>query len=109
MDETYTGEVVPNGLPHVRRLPGLTITKYAVDPQMSNNCYLLECTATGLRVLIDAADDSASLLRLCDAQLTSVITTHQHWDHHRALAQVVSSPAASAPATPSPWATPSSR
>ena len=87
---TYTGEVTPRGLPDTRRLPGLTITKYAVDPQMSNNCYLLECPVTGLRALIDAADEGASLIQLCDAQLTSIITTHQHWDHHRALAELVS-------------------
>src|SRR5207249_2871169 len=31
-----------------------------------------------------------SLIQLCDAQLTTVVTTHQHWDHHRALAEVVS-------------------
>jgi len=90
MDATYTGEVVPRGIPHIRRLPGLTIAKYAVDPQMSNNCYLLSCPTSGLQVLIDAADEGASLIQLCDAQLTSVITTHQHWDHHRALAEVVS-------------------
>ena len=87
---TYTGEVTPRGLPDTRRLPGLTITKYAVDPQMSNNCYLLECPVSGLRALIDAADEGASLIQLCDAQLTSLITTHQHWDHHRALAELVS-------------------
>jgi len=89
MDETYTGEVVPHGVPHIRRLPGLIITKYAVDPQTSNNCYLLECTSTGLRALVDAAAEGPSLIQLCDAQLTSVVTTHQHWDHHRALAEVV--------------------
>ena len=57
---------------------------------MSNNCYLLRCTDTGDQVLIDAADDAPRLLELIgDGGLTAVVTTHQHWDHHRALAEVV--------------------
>lgn len=87
---TYTGDVSPGGGPDVRELTHLTITKVAVDPQMSNNCYLLRCRETGEQVLIDAADETATLLPLIgDAGLTSVVTTHQHWDHHRALADVV--------------------
>ncbi|KRF11675.1 Zn-dependent hydrolase [Nocardioides sp. Soil797] len=86
---TYTGEVAPGDAADVRDLPHLTITKLAVDEKMSNNCYLLQCRETGEQVLVDAADDSAALLRLCDSRLASVVTTHQHWDHHRALAAVV--------------------
>ena len=68
----------------------LEITKLAVDPQMSNNCYLLRCTDTGDQVLIDAADEPERLLELIgDGGLTTVVTTHQHWDHHRALPAVV--------------------
>src|SRR5262245_24854488 len=86
----YTGEVSPGGPPDVRELPGLIITKVAVDPEMSNNCYLLRCRATDEQVLIDAAADSERLRQLVGpAGLTRVITTHQHWDHHRALADVV--------------------
>jgi glyoxylase-like metal-dependent hydrolase (beta-lactamase superfamily II) len=86
----YTGEVSPGGEPHRRTAGALEITKVAVDPQMSNNCYLLRCTDTGDQVLIDAADDAPRLLELVgDGGLTTVITTHQHWDHHRALADVV--------------------
>ena len=88
-DQTYTGEVEPGGRPDVRELAHLTITKLAVDPQMSNNCYLLTCRATGESVLVDAAESGDALLGLCDATLEGVITTHQHWDHHRALARVV--------------------
>lgn len=87
---TYTGDVTVGGAPHTRELPGLTITKVAVDEQMSNNCYLLRCTGTGTQVLIDAAAERETLLPLVgDAGLASVVTTHQHWDHHRALAAVV--------------------
>jgi glyoxylase-like metal-dependent hydrolase (beta-lactamase superfamily II) len=88
---TYSGAVTPGGDPDVRSLSGLTITKVAVDPKMSNNCYLLRCNDTGEQVLIDAAADPDTLLALVgDSGLTTVVTTHQHWDHHRALADVVS-------------------
>ena len=86
---TYTGKVTAGGQPDVRELTALTITKLAVDEQMSNNCYLLRCNATGAQVLIDAAAEADRLLSLVGAGgLTSIVTTHQHWDHHRALADV---------------------
>jgi glyoxylase-like metal-dependent hydrolase (beta-lactamase superfamily II) len=86
----YTGQVKPGGPADVRELAHLTITKVAVDPQMSNNCYLLRCKHTGDQVLVDAAAESDTLLPLVgDAGLTTVATTHRHWDHHRALADVV--------------------
>jgi glyoxylase-like metal-dependent hydrolase (beta-lactamase superfamily II) len=88
---TYTGDVKPGGDAQVRELGNLTITKVAVDEAMSNNCYLLRCGATGEQVLVDAAAEPETLLPLIgDAGLTTVVTTHQHWDHHRALAEVVS-------------------
>ena len=87
---TDTGAVTPGGPADTRELDSLTITKVAVDEKMSNNCYLLTCKKTGEQVLIDAADAAATLLPLIgDAGLTNVVTTHQHWDHHRALADVV--------------------
>ncbi len=86
----YTGEVSPGGEPDRRAAGSLEITKLAVDAQMHNNCYLLRCTDTGDQVLIDAADDAERLLDLIGEDgLTTVVTTHQHWDHHRALAAVV--------------------
>ncbi|CAM3778237.1 MBL fold metallo-hydrolase [Nocardioides zeicaulis] len=88
-DDTYTGDVSPGGAPDVRTLGPLTITKVAVDPEMSNNCYLLHCAVTDEVVLVDAAAEPERLLELIgDRALTSVVTTHQHWDHHRALAAV---------------------
>jgi len=87
---TYTGNVQPGGPADVRELSRLRITKLAVDEQMSNNCYLLTCTETGEQLLIDAAADAGTLLGLVgEAGLATVVTTHQHWDHHRALAEVV--------------------
>lgn len=85
----YTGSVTPGGTPDIRELSRLIITKVAVDDQMSNNCYVLRCRATDEQVLIDAADDAPTLLEvLGDGGATKVITTHQHWDHHRALKAV---------------------
>jgi glyoxylase-like metal-dependent hydrolase (beta-lactamase superfamily II) len=90
MGMSYTGKVTPGGAPDVRELPALTITKVSVDPEMANNCYLLRCTRTGDQLLVDAAAEAGVLLGLVgDDGLTTVVTTHQHWDHHRALAEVV--------------------
>ena len=90
MSDAYTGTVTPGGEAQTRDLGPMSISKVAVDQQMSNNCYLLRCHETGDQVLIDAADDADRLLALIGSEgLTSVVTTHQHWDHHRALARIV--------------------
>ncbi len=86
---TYHGSVKPGGTPDVRELQDLTITKLAVS-EMSNNVYLLRCRHSDEQLLIDAADDPESILRMVGPDgLTTVVTTHQHWDHHRALEAVV--------------------
>jgi glyoxylase-like metal-dependent hydrolase (beta-lactamase superfamily II) len=88
---TYTGNVEVGGPADVRELPGLTISKLAVS-EMGNNAYLLRCTATGEALLVDAAAEPEALRALIgDADLRTVVTTHGHWDHHRALADVVGS------------------
>src|SRR3954469_528967 len=92
---TYTGEVSPGGPADTREAGDLVITKVAVDPEMSNNCYLLRCRSTGEQVLIDAAAEPGTLFPLIgDGGLTHVLTTHQHWDHHRALADVIAATSA---------------
>jgi len=86
---TYTGDVEVGGPADVRELPGLTITKIAVS-EMANNAYLLRDTATGEALLVDAAAEPDRLRALIgDADLRTVVTTHGHWDHHRALPDVV--------------------
>jgi glyoxylase-like metal-dependent hydrolase (beta-lactamase superfamily II) len=86
---SYHGKVSPGSAPDVRELPALTITKFSVS-EMDNNVYLLHCRATDEQVLVDAADDAARILQVVgDGGLRRVVTTHQHWDHHRALAEVV--------------------
>ncbi|MEO7754684.1 MAG: MBL fold metallo-hydrolase [Terracoccus sp.] len=88
----YSGKVQPGGPADVRSLPALTIRKLAVS-EMHNNVYLITCASTGAQLLVDAADDSPRLLELVGeggSGLGTVVTTHQHWDHVRALAEVVS-------------------
>jgi glyoxylase-like metal-dependent hydrolase (beta-lactamase superfamily II) len=88
-DATYTGDVEVGGPADVRELPGLTISKLAVS-EMANNVYLLRSTATGEGLLVDAAAEPAAVLALIgEAGVGTVVTTHGHWDHHRALPEVV--------------------
>jgi glyoxylase-like metal-dependent hydrolase (beta-lactamase superfamily II) len=84
----YTGDVTVGGPPDTRELPGLTVTKLAVGP-MDNNAYLLTCTETGESALIDAANEASRLLELIgDRPVRRIITTHRHFDHWQALAEV---------------------
>jgi glyoxylase-like metal-dependent hydrolase (beta-lactamase superfamily II) len=86
---TYRGKVVPGGPPDVRELAKLTITKFSVG-DMDNNVYLLRCQTTDEQVLVDAADEASRILQVVGADgLRRVVTTHRHWDHHRALPEVV--------------------
>jgi glyoxylase-like metal-dependent hydrolase (beta-lactamase superfamily II) len=86
---SYHGKVVPGGPPDVRELAKLTITKFSVG-DMDNNVYLLRCQATDEQVLIDAADEASRILQVVGSDgLRRVVTTHRHWDHHRALPEVV--------------------
>ena len=85
----YRGKVKPGGPSDVRELTDLMITKFAVS-EMSNNVYVLRCRHTDEQVLIDAADEADRILSTIGTDgLTGVVTTHRHWDHHRALRRVV--------------------
>jgi glyoxylase-like metal-dependent hydrolase (beta-lactamase superfamily II) len=92
---SYSGNVSPGGPTDVRTLPDVVIRKVCVST-MENNCYLLTCRAAGEQLLVDAADDAPRLLALVaegaadgGRGLARVVTTHRHWDHHRALVAVV--------------------
>jgi glyoxylase-like metal-dependent hydrolase (beta-lactamase superfamily II) len=90
---TYTGDVLSGGPSDRRDLRLLTIRKASVGT-MANNVYLLTCASTGAQLLIDAADDPPRIMSLVaegGGGLDVIVTTHQHWDHHRALAQVLES------------------
>jgi glyoxylase-like metal-dependent hydrolase (beta-lactamase superfamily II) len=91
MSDTYTGAVEVGGPMDVRRLPGLTIAKLAVGP-MNNNAYLLRCTQTDEGLLIDAANEAdrlRELVRFEGPAVSAVLTTHQHYDHWQALAEII--------------------
>lgn len=81
-------------------LPAVTVRRIAVS-EMSNNVYLLTAHKSGVQVLIDAADDAAAIGAMiaeadqdtpCAARLRAVLTTHQHWDHIRALPELAQTP-----------------
>jgi glyoxylase-like metal-dependent hydrolase (beta-lactamase superfamily II) len=97
---TYTGDVSVGGPADTRELPGLTITKVAVGP-LDNNAYLLRCAATGELLLIDAANEADTLLKLIGGgRLATVVTTHRHWDHWAALRAVQEATGAATAAHP---------
>lgn len=77
-------------------LPSLTIRR-AVVSEMGNNVYLLTSKQTGAQILIDAADDAAAIEALrkdaendawMQTEIKLIATTHSHWDHVRALADL---------------------
>ncbi|NUP52888.1 MAG: MBL fold metallo-hydrolase [Catenulispora sp.] len=84
---TYSGSVHVGGTPAVHELAWLIVTKIAVGPA-ATNCYLLRDRLTGDQLLVDAADDAPTLIRLVNGALSGVVTTHRHRDHWRALAEV---------------------
>jgi glyoxylase-like metal-dependent hydrolase (beta-lactamase superfamily II) len=78
-------------------LPALTIRGISVS-EMDNNVYLLTAKASGAQLLIDAADDLPAIQQLladgagdtaAGTRLALIATTHQHWDHVRALKELV--------------------
>jgi len=86
---TYTGEVEVGGPVDVQAAGDLEITKFAVGP-LANNVYLLRCTATDERILIDAADEAERVLdEIGAAGIARVVTTHRHPDHWQALGDIV--------------------
>ena len=78
-------------------LRDITIRRISVGG-MDNNVYLLTAKSSGAQVLIDAADDLPALQALladsaadtsATPHLELIATTHQHWDHVRALPGLV--------------------
>ena len=86
---TYSGKVRPGGRPDVRELAKLMITKFSVS-EMDNNVYLLRCRQTDDQVLIDAADDADTILRVVGLGRTAPRDHHPPaLGPHRALPEVV--------------------
>ncbi|MFF3569294.1 MBL fold metallo-hydrolase [Nocardia jiangxiensis] len=98
MTETSTPQV--DSADTVLQLGGLIVRSVSVG-EYANNVYLLECTATGERLLIDAAAEPDTLLALIgDGGLAQIFTTHFHYDHWGALQQVVDATGARTAAHP---------
>ncbi|WP_415855664.1 MBL fold metallo-hydrolase [Sinomonas sp. G460-2] len=81
----------------IHDLAHVTVRQVAVG-DMDNNVYLITAKASGAQVLIDAADDLPALQALlaegaadsgAPTKLELIATTHQHWDHVRALEGLV--------------------
>ncbi|MFI6310682.1 MBL fold metallo-hydrolase [Nocardia fusca] len=91
IDTTYTGHVSPGSAPQRREVPGARVTKMSVGP-MDNNTYLVQCSATGAALLVDAANEADRILELIEQETTDgvglIVTTHQHGDHWQALESV---------------------
>lgn len=91
--ETSAGQTDPEGPGWLIDLGSARIRRISVS-EMDNNVYLITCTVTGERLLVDAADDAEQILDLLreddgTTDLAQVLTTHNHWDHHRALPEIV--------------------
>lgn len=90
LSDDYTGDVSDQSGAQRLTGPSATITKMSVGP-MDNNVYLVTCSRTGEQLLIDAANDADRILGLLEAvpgTVTTILTTHQHFDHWQALAAV---------------------
>lgn len=77
-------------------LEDVTVRGISVS-EMNNNIYLVTSKADGAQLLIDAADDAPAIRGLIESSasdavvptvLTGIATTHQHWDHIRALQEI---------------------
>jgi glyoxylase-like metal-dependent hydrolase (beta-lactamase superfamily II) len=67
---------------------GFSISRIVVGP-LDNNVYLLQDTATGDALLIDAADEPDAILEFINTTpVVGVFTTHGHGDHHNAVPEV---------------------
>ncbi|MFI1916368.1 MBL fold metallo-hydrolase [Nocardia sp. NPDC020380] len=92
IDTPYTGHVSAGSNPQQREVPGARIVKMSVGA-MDNNVYLVQSTATGAALLIDAANEPERILELLTQEAPDrvelIVTTHQHPDHWWGLKDVV--------------------
>ena len=84
----YTGIVDAYGPADFRLVPGLLVAKMGLGPSGVNG-YLLRCTRTEEQVLVDAADDVLFVAAIMGSRgLSTIVTTHAHEAHVRALAEL---------------------
>ena len=61
------------------------VNKFSVG-DMDNNCYVVVCPRTKEAIIVDAAADAARILKEVEGlKVKSILTTHGHWDHIRAI------------------------
>lgn len=83
--DSYTGTCPASGVPAVRKLPGLRVTKLAVGA-MDNNVYLLRCAVTGSTLIVDAPSPCDRIAdALGDGTPIGILLTHGHHDHTAGL------------------------
>ncbi|BDU01701.1 MBL fold metallo-hydrolase [Nocardia sputorum] len=103
IERPYSGHVSPGANPQQRDVPGARILKMSVGG-MDNNCYLVQCTATGAALLIDAANEASRIAELVEqetpGQVQLIVTTHQHRDHWMALRETAAATGAPTAAHP---------
>jgi glyoxylase-like metal-dependent hydrolase (beta-lactamase superfamily II) len=87
-EAAYTGIVDAYGPADFRLLPGLLVAKMGLGPSGVNG-YLLRCTRTEEQLLVDAADDVLFVAAIMGSRgLSTIVTTHAHEAHVRALAEL---------------------
>lgn len=68
--------------------PAVSIRSIVVGP-LDNNVYLVKDRASDAAVVVDAADDADAILAAADGlAISAIVTTHGHWDHVGAAAEV---------------------
>jgi glyoxylase-like metal-dependent hydrolase (beta-lactamase superfamily II) len=66
----------------------IVVDKIVTEP-LDNNVFLLTCAASNKSVIIDASAEAARVLKLAaDTDVRAILTTHGHWDHVGAAAEV---------------------
>ncbi len=65
---------------------GTILMRSALLGEYENNVYVVACAQTGRGVIIDAAAEPEQILELADGvDVTSILTTHGHFDHLQAV------------------------
>lgn len=66
----------------------MAIRKFCVGP-LENNVYIVACRETSEAIIVDAADEADRIVReTSDVLPIAILTTHGHWDHVQAAANV---------------------
>ena len=84
----YSGDVDAYGPAAFRLLPGLLVAKLGLGPSGVNG-YVLRCLRTEQQLMVDAADDPLFVAAITSSRsLETIVTTHAHAAHTRALAEL---------------------